>query len=463
MKYSLRLACLVAVAWGQSTNQSKARNIAIVKYGAEAGTFIATSSDRGPLVLKVRGLEEITIGLPTGIVSMDDVSISDEGYLFGLSVYTPVICSFNIVLANIVPLGCINAVDFSLQVYTGLSCNKGTCVVSGGSGGYTVIYYDIETGVLDSTLQCLNCRADVDNNTASPNNYVEVAMVNSRYAAFSVMGASGYNSIVVDLISNIAAVTHMIPDPFNGTIPVAPTNFPCVSDVFRSSGGLEYLFTACGSLTVQLVLTANTTTVISPPVKKFNSVALSVDNELNVLVVAGYGVEKGVVALYSIDPDYPSNTQLSSSTEVELTVLSVAIHDGNLGLLALESPGIIFNNFSLTQEPSGAPLGGPSVAPETNLYPSGIPSFVPSDNSSPISSSSTPATVVPTITPSPNNSSSSTPPVPAMPSIMPSPNSTSSTRESTPAPTRPPVSGAGSRDVVQALFTVTLVALLLQL
>lgn len=493
MKYALRFACLVASAWGQSTNQTKARNIAIVKYGAEAGTFIATSSDMGPLVLKVQGLPEITIGVPSGIVSMDDVSISDEGYLFGLSVYTPVLCSFNVALATIDPLGCIDAAGFSLEVYTGLSCNKGTCVVSGGTGGYTVIYYDVDTGVLDSTLKCLNCRADVDNDKASPFNYVEVAMVSSRYAAFSVVGASGYNSVVVDLITNIAAVTHAIPDPVNDTLAVAPTNFPCVSDVVRSTGLVEYLFTACGSLTVQLVLTANTTTVISPPVENFTSIALSVDSELNVLVVAGTGSEGGVVALYTIDPNDPSNTQILSSTDVELTVLSVAIHDGNLGFVALESPEIIFNNFGFSQEPSSVPLGGPSVSPESNLNPSSASSSSPA----PAMTAFTPFPTMPSITLSPDssNSTSSAPapptlgvftPFPTMPvmpftpSITLAPNSSTSNSSApspaqpsfpTPFPTfqqislppiRPPVSSIGAMDVVHAFVTMTFVALLLQ-
>lgn len=393
----------------------------------------------GPLVLKFQDQEEITIGLPTGIVSMDDVSISDEGYLFGLSVFTPVICSFNVNLGNIVPFGCIDAVEFSLEEYTGLSCNKGTCVVSGGKGGYTVVYYDRETGLLDSTLKCLNCRADVDDDASTPYNYVEVVVMNSRYAAFSVLENSGYHSIVVDLISNIADVVHMIPGPVNETLAVAPTNFPCVSDVYRSSGGQEYLFTACGSLTVQLVLTANTTTAMSPPVKEFTAVTLSVDSDLDLLVVGGRAAEGGVVALYTIDPDDPSNTRFESVAEVELTVLSVASHGGTVGFLALEVQEIVSTAFTLP--PSTVEISTPpSVAPEANFYPSSIPS----GGSSPLSSLSIPT---------------------SMPSRIPSGGSSARTSSSSPesveGATPPPVSGVESTRVVHALLTSSFVAVLL--
>jgi hypothetical protein len=300
---------------------------------------------------------------------MDDVSISDEGYLFGLSVYTPLLCSFNVVVANMVPIGCVNATDFSLEEYTGLSCKGGICVISGGTGGYTVVSYDRNSGALDSTLRCLNCRVNVDNILDNPKNYVEVALMNSRYGAFSVLGEKSYESIMVDLNINMAAAIHTIPDPVNERMGVTPTNFPCVSDFFRSSSGVDFLFTACGSITVQNALIANTTTIITPPVQNFAAVTLAVDSDQNTLVVGGNVLASGFITHYSIDPDDPSQTTLIATEGADQTILSLAVNGGSLGFMTSESSNITTKKYTAVTEP-------PSFAP------SNIPSDIPSDISS---------------------------------------------------------------------------------
>jgi hypothetical protein len=75
MKRLVGLSLLIGNALAQSAELPKARNIAIVIGGTADGTLIATSNELGPILLKVPGESEITIGLPTGIKSMDDVSV----------------------------------------------------------------------------------------------------------------------------------------------------------------------------------------------------------------------------------------------------------------------------------------------------------------------------------------------------------------------------------------------------
>ena len=374
MKLLLGLSSLLTAALAQNTQPALARNIAIVDEGIADGTMIATSNAKGNnLVLKVSGLDSITIGLPTDIDSMDDISISDEGYLFGLSMYTPVFCSFRVVLASIEPIGCLDAADFSLNPYSGLSCKGGTCVISGGAGGYTVVTYNRVSGMLDTTLRCLNCYVGGVNTNGD--SYVEVALLDSRYAAISTVRDASAVSIVVDLNTNEEAGIHEIPDPVDSGLGATPTNYPCVSDFYRSTGGQDYMFTACGSLTVQSVLTANSTTVITPPVQNFSAITLAVDKTRNVVVVGGRVMDSSVIIVYAIDPVTPTLITMEFSGGVEGTILSLAVSGGNLGYMTLESDDI--NTLNLSSRPSLAPSKAPDVssgAPSSSSAPSVAPS-----------------------------------------------------------------------------------------
>jgi hypothetical protein len=59
------------------------------------GIVVATSIKLGPMRMEIMKGEDYTVGLPGGLESMDDLSISNEGFLFGLSVFTPALCSFD--------------------------------------------------------------------------------------------------------------------------------------------------------------------------------------------------------------------------------------------------------------------------------------------------------------------------------------------------------------------------------
>jgi hypothetical protein len=354
------LLCLIKNGIGQSTSQSGARNIAIVKDGVANGTFIATSSDSGPLLVKVPGFDEITISLPEGISSMDDISISDDGYLFGLSVLTPTVCSFEIITANLLPIVCIDATGFSLEKFTGFSCRGGICVISGGTGGFTVLDYDRFSGVFSQTLRCLNCNIS---GTDEGKDLVEVSVMNSHVAAFSAVGTQGFDTLVVDLNTNLPIITHAIPDPVDNTLAVAPTNFPCVSTFYGAKDGQNYLFTACGSITVQSMYNSSTTSTITPAVQDFKAVTLAIDAKNNLLAVGGLSLESSVISLYAIDQNNPMETKLEYTQEIEGKILSMAIYDGGLGFVTLDDTTIMTANFTFTPSPSSDVALTPTVSP----------------------------------------------------------------------------------------------------
>jgi hypothetical protein len=184
----------------------------------------------------------------------------------------------------------------------------------------------------------------------------------------------------------MAAAIHTIPDPVNESLGVTPTNYPCVSNFYRSSSGEGFLFTACGSITVQNALIANTTTIIKPPVQSFAAVTLAVDNDQNTLVVGGSVLASGFIALYSIDPNDPSQTTLISTEGDDQTILSIAVNGGSVGYMTSESSNITTNNFTVTQPPSFTPSSIPSD------IPSDIPSGAPArPGSSPTTASASPA------------------------------------------------------------------------
>eukprot|EP00545_Synedropsis_sp_CCMP1620_P013103 CAMPEP_0119029662 /NCGR_PEP_ID=MMETSP1176-20130426/40634_1 /TAXON_ID=265551 /ORGANISM="Synedropsis recta cf, Strain CCMP1620" /LENGTH=1229 /DNA_ID=CAMNT_0006986013 /DNA_START=177 /DNA_END=3866 /DNA_ORIENTATION=+ len=388
-------------ALAQSTESANSRNVQV----ATDGVTIATSSGIRPSLLFLQEYPDssvISIGFPHGISTMDDISISDEGYLFGLSVYTtPLLCAFEIVTANLQPINCVsNATAFPLKKYTGLSCKAGKCVISGGTGGYTVVEYDRKTGQLSNNLKCLSCQVDTMGNSDLTNlNYVEVVMLDYHYAALSTI-ANGTNaySIIVNLDTNKIRALHAIPNAASANLAVPPTNYPCVSDFYRAtSTGEDFMVTACGSLTIQSVLNGNSTVVLAlPGVPDFVAVTVAVDNTRNIFAVGGHSMEASYLAVYNIDPANPRITSLEQAGSIEGTIVSLDINRGQLAYVILESDGIQHNlispapstpSFSPTissEEPSRISFdpSSPSVSPT-------FPSEEPSRTSSKLSNPST--------------------------------------------------------------------------
>lgn len=389
MKSVLGAFLLAASAVSQSTQESSSRNIQV----ADDGVMIATSNGTGPLLFKEPDAQAITIDFPPGIESMDDISISNEGYLFGLSVFdSPLLCSFNIVTANLEALGCVDGREFSLNKYTGLSCKGGTCIISGGTGGYTVVEYQHTTGFLNSELRCRNCQVSTTNPALTNLDYVEAVMLDSRYAALSTLSGGNTFSIIVDLNTNQEVAVHTVPQPITEEFAVTPTNYPCVSDFYRASTGEDFMFTACGSLTVQSVLGADSTVQIDLPLQNFQAVALTVDNARHVFVVAGHVLGTSYVAVYNIDLANPRITSLDTAGNVIGTVLSIGISRGRMGFMTKESDDI--QTLLISPAPSTVPSAGPSMQPSVSIRPSLSPSVEAS--SAPSSSPSTPSPIATT-------------------------------------------------------------------
>jgi hypothetical protein len=380
------VSLLATCAGEQSTEPALSRNIAI----ASDGSVIATSRDKGSLKLQVLGSSTISIGFPRDqIASIDDISISDDGYLFGLSVYNnpPLLCSFRIVTANVIPLGCAPG-DYSVTKYTGVSCNSGKCVISGGTGGFTVFDYNRDTGALSSIMRCFKCPAqETDEVDVENPDFVDVEVFDSRRAVLSTLSGAKTLSVILDLITFQMTVSHEVPNPVVEAVAQTPTGYPCVSDFFITETGISYLFTACGSITVQQAFAMNSTVILETPtdLSDYQAITLSVDTTAGKLVVGGTGFSGTLIgsyiSVYNIDISDPSSTTLDAVQAVPGQILSVAANVNRIAFVNADNEEI--QPIEITPGPTLPPSIAPSMAPTSSINPSVESTFTPSASQAP--------------------------------------------------------------------------------
>jgi hypothetical protein len=350
-------------------NDPNSRSIQIAK----TGTVIATSTNRGPLRFEVHEGQDYTLGLPGGLESMDDLTISNEGFLFGLSIYTPALCSFQIDKTTLIPIGCITG-DWSVSPFTGISATGGYIVISGGQGGMTVARYDTVSGVLDGMLSCLNCKID---DTAVRHQWPDVSVAiqqdGTPVAALCTIWENNAAGVMFMDLSTFTEVGRVVLDSFIGpSLAVTVTNYPLESAFYYApKADLHYLYTAHGVVAVFQLYQEDPLTYATPPVDGFIATCLSVDELNGVLVVGGFVNNKSVMAVYDI-LDTPMLPQLRVASAVQGRLLSVSANGGKVAYVTAEFPSIA------TFDTAGTAL--PTVAPSSLLTPpSQLPSISPSE------------------------------------------------------------------------------------
>jgi hypothetical protein len=338
----------------------------------------------------VIGDVSFTMGLPGGIASMEDIAITEEGFVFGLSIYTPALCSFRLEAAVIVPINCITG-SWSLLPYTGLSCVGGICVISGGEGGMTMATYDSATGALEATLACLNCKI-----IEGVKWFTNVAATlqgggQEPLAALSTVFTNGdVGTLLVDLSTFLPAQNALLVgvEDTRENKAVAVTNYPLASAFYYVPQlGIRYYFTVYGDLTVHDTNFATTQRTIGVG---FQATCLAVDEYNAVLVVGGAKTEndkESTIAVFSLSSDPYNLPPPYFTTRVAGTVLSVAAGAGLISYVTLEFPTVYLLDTATATLPtkfptlSSAPSQEPSLPPSGSSLPSLLPSFAPSQRS----------------------------------------------------------------------------------
>lgn len=349
---------------------------------ARTGQVIATSNNLGPLRFSIIDGEDYTLGLPGGLTSMDDLSISNEGFLFGLSVYTPALCSFQIQFSTLIPINCITG-DWSLSPFTGVGASGGYIVVSGGEGGMTVATYNRRSGVLDNSLACLNCKVD-DTVVQYPNVKVMIQGDGVPVAVLSTIWENNVaGTMFVDLTTFLEIGRIVLDSSMGSGLAVTVTNYPLENDFYYTpQSKSRFLYTAHGAIVVYQIEGANATNAVPPPLDDFLATCLSIDEYNGVLVVGGTMKQnQSAVAVYDILRT-PMMPRLRATSKVDGRVLSVSANGGKVAYVTSETPSILI--FGMSEAPSTTivetidprPTQKPTPRPSTKAV-SAATSFIP--------------------------------------------------------------------------------------
>ena len=331
--------------------------------------------------------QDFTLGLPGGVISMDDLSISDEGFLFGLSVASPpALCSFQIDVSTLVPINCLSA-DWSQAPYTGMSASGGVVVISGGEGGMTLVRYDTTSGVLDSVLDCLNCttiQSDIGQKAKQKAFWPNVEVLYPKgdgalIAALSTVWSDAVAGVTLVDLSSLQEIGRIELDfvltdstPALGS-PV--TNYPLVTEVYDSPmTGIRTLFVAHGEVVAQQLEGGGDKSTLQKPFNEFLATCLSVDPINAVLAVGGYMNEtSSALAVYDI-VESAGPPQLRVAFTMMGQVLSIAVNADRIAYVTGESPNILVWDASLSRSSSSSSSGS-STTP-TTMAPAPLPPAV---------------------------------------------------------------------------------------
>lgn len=339
--------------------------------------------------------QDFTLKLPGGLNSMDDLSISNEGFLFGLSIYTPALCSFQVGVTGsmLTPLSCITG-EWSVTPWTGISAMNGQFVISGGQGGMTVGSYNTTSGMLNATLACLNCK--LPDETIQMFSDVSIALqplTERPVAALStVWEDQRAGTIMVDL-ETFEELGRFVLDTWIGQgLAETVTNYPLVSGFYYAPQiEVLYHYVAHGAAMVYRINGKGETSEILLPVDGMEATTLAIDELNGVLVVGGvikFNSTESVISVFDILGS-PMVPQLRISSSVPGQLLSVSANGGKVAYVTAESSEIaIFDTSGSplpTISPSRMPSLVPSMAPSNSVAPSLRPSDMPTMSSRPSS------------------------------------------------------------------------------
>lgn len=353
---SLLLLLLSAIA---SVSAQTARNVRVTL----DGLIIATQATGGLLIQRGRNART-SLPLPSSFVTnFDDIAVDDNNYLFALSTNSRAVCSYSRENDSFRLIGCEEP-GFAVSPFTGISARDGVCVVSGGTGGMTVIEYSQDTGIIDAVPKFLNKQLP------SVVGFPDVELLNGNLAALSTDFSGGlprFGTMVVDLDNANELRNFRVADSLGFDLLIGRTNFPIVNAFYNhASGGTTYMYTANGGMTVQSPFQSDSTVVIdAPPAlgSSFRAVTIAVDQKNNVLVVGGLtNGSQSVIIQYDI-LDNPSVPRLVSALEVSGRIASIA---GNDGIIAYVGPTVDGIGLLETSSPT---TGVPDSKPPSNGVP----------------------------------------------------------------------------------------------
>mmetsp|Transcript_22760 Transcript_22760/g.37696 ORF Transcript_22760/g.37696 Transcript_22760/m.37696 type:complete len:375 (-) Transcript_22760:52-1176(-) len=317
------ISVLVLAPFVVFSSAQTARNVRVTS----DGLIIATQATGGLLVQRGTNTPTEILFPSSRVTNFDDIAVDDSDFLFALSTNSRTICSYFRNSDSFSFVGCVSP-GFAVSPFSGVSARGGVCVVSGGTGGMTVIEYSQDTGVLDSNPRFLN--AQLPNVVGFP----DVELLNGNLAAMSTDFRDGlprFGTMLVNLESAEEIRNFRVADSLRFDLFIGSTNFPVVNAFYGSDNGQTYMYTANGGMTVQYPTEPDSTVVIDAPAplgNSFRAVTLAVDQQSDVMVVGGLlnGVQS-VILRYDIS-ESPLDPLLLSTSEVAGRITSVASNSG---------------------------------------------------------------------------------------------------------------------------------------
>lgn len=308
---------------------------------------------------------DFTLALPGGLESLEDVSLTKEGFVIGLSIYTPALCSFEFDSAStLLPIGCITG-NWSMAPFTGMSAEGGTVVISGGTGGVTIATYNTTSGVLNDILECLNCEVgDPGDNIMMPGVSIATRPDGPPLASLAIVVPVAQEFQAGFLIlpvsegddDDLTDVARVLFNNFIGTrLAVTVTNYPLASAFYYVPQlGFHFVYMVHGEMVVYNTRTADVQPV-ALPLAGLRASVVAVDELNGVLVVGGLLLDRdSYICVYDI-LDTPLQPQLRIYSPVEGRLLSLAANGGKIAYVTAEFPAIaIFDT-------AGTPL--PTISP----------------------------------------------------------------------------------------------------
>jgi len=248
-------------------------------------------------------------------VALDSDAMARQGGVvaFAIDASSGLVCSFNLSARSStrrgeVPLQLIGCTTqrVSTSPFVGIDAQRGTLVVSGGTGGVSTFRYDTSTGRLSS-------RPTIRNQTLNEIGHPSVTLVSRNIAALCTDTRSGFGITIANINQSSRSLDRSRFFPVENTVnfkyTISPANFPCDSSMYFQNNGRSYLYVANGPVTVQNPRRNGSPTVVNVP-NGFEALTVDVNSDRSIAVFGGV-IQNGARSAYlELDISNPLNPRV---------------------------------------------------------------------------------------------------------------------------------------------------------
>lgn len=266
---------------------------------------------------------------------------------------------------------------------------------SGGTGGFTVYTYNLETGAIEVEPSTMGILFD------SAISYSDVLLVSPRLAALSTefdnsSGGPRFGTTMVDLAGFIRLYTFPVGNSIGSEYAVRPSNFALESALYTTIDGESVLYTVSGSLSAQdPTLAGSATEILYDP--DIDLITLAVNQQKHVLVLGAVDrLGDFSILLYSLAD--PLNPEKFYEVVGVTRITSVATNGDMVGFTTIagtDNQRTFYTSFVMppaplldiptappviTISPTRNPTDQPTASPPSTNPPTAAPSSPPSDS-----------------------------------------------------------------------------------